>query len=370
LPSWKEDLEEEPEAAAPPSAPASLNELRSLPSWKDELDEAGEAERPSAPPAFTDPFGFDDDEVTGEFTPSGRPGVPTAPTDPEDMARLLNSVPEPPPEDEPESEPVSAVQAVREEAATAEEQPAVHDIALDQVRGFQDLPLEAQLLLARTAVLHTLRADEELSDFAAALVTRGSVGIMPTISDISAKIARAGEVVFTEGSLADGLLLRVVALLDETTVAVWDRESLEEAMADCPWVSEELRSLADRLQALSGATLGPLGDRLDDSLRTAVTDRLEVRVVESHEALVEAGRPVPGLFIVGAGRIEVLDGDEVSDELGPGDILFASEVMTAGAAPATARAGKGGAVVLHAKRAVAHELMLVVPPLLEVLSGF
>jgi hypothetical protein len=35
----------------------------------------------------------------------------------------------------------------------------------------------------------------------------------------------------------------------------------------------------------------------------------------------------------------------------------------------TARAGKSGAVTLFATRAVAHELLLSVPPLIEILAG-
>jgi hypothetical protein len=78
------------------------------------------------------------------------------------------------------------------------------------------------------------------------------------------------------------------------------------------------------------------------------------------------------LFIVGAGRIE-LGTDAASagseGELGPGDFLFAPQVLSAGSAPTAARAGASGALLMAADRHAAHELMLSVPPLLELLAG-
>jgi CRP-like cAMP-binding protein len=105
-------------------------------------------------------------------------------------------------------------------------------------------------------------------------------------------------------------------------------------------------------------------------LRAAVTDRCEVRILEPAEIIVKEGEPVTGIYIIGAGRIEIVDGEgEVQDELGPGDFLFSTEVMAAGPAPATARAGPDGTLLLFAGRHVAHELMVSVPPLLEILAG-
>ena len=92
--------------------------------------------------------------------------------------------------------------------------------------------------------------------------------------------------------------------------------------------------------------MGPLGDRLDDGLRAEVTKRCEVKRLLPGEVLVEVGAELPGMHIVGVGRIEIVDaeGERVADELAAGDFLFASEVMSHGSAPATARAGEGGAL--------------------------
>jgi hypothetical protein len=245
----------------------------------------------------------------------------------------------------------------------------VDGVALEGVRGFEDLPEDAQLKLAASAVVSELAVDEEVLSFAAALVTNGRVGIMPAIADVAAGLAQPGDVVFTRGTLEEGVLLRVVALQAGTRVATWSIDALEQALSDCPWVGDELRLVADRFQALAGSVLGPLGDRLDDSLRGLVMPKLEVRAYGPGEVIVEQGNPVPGLHVVGAGRLEIVEANSVTGELSPGDFLFADEVLAAGKAHATARAGQTGALLLVASRTVAHELLVSVPPLLEILAS-
>lgn len=276
----------------------------------------------------------------------------------------------------PSIEPTLEVPAPSEEKpapapspAGVEGPPIVDGIALDQVRGFEDLPEDAQQKLAASAVMTELGPDEEVLSFAAALVTQGRVGIMPAIADVAAGIAQPGDVVFTRGTLDEGVLLRVVALQAGTRVATWSTESLAAALSDCPWVADELRLVADRFQALAGSVLGPLGDRLDDSLRGLVTPKLDVRAYGPGEIIVTQGKPVPGLHVVGAGRVEIIEGEAITEELTAGEFLFSAEVLAAGKAHATARAGPGGALLLVASRSVAHELLVSVPPLLEILAG-
>jgi CRP-like cAMP-binding protein len=250
-----------------------------------------------------------------------------------------------------------------------ERDPHIRDVVLGEVRGLEDLPPEGQVSLVRQAAIETLNTEEEVSSFGLALVVRGAVNVMPTIADVSCARASKGEIVWSQGNLEDGVALRLVAAEDSTEVAVWDASVLNAAVRDLPWVIEDLKTLADRYQALAGVAMGPMGERLDDALRSMVTDRCEVKRLLAGEELVEKGKPVGGMYIIAAGRIEIADGDAVDSELGPGDFLFASQVLSGGAAPHSARAGKGGALVLFAGRHVAHELLLSVPPLLEVFAG-
>jgi hypothetical protein len=71
------------------------------------------------------------------------------------------------------------------------------------------------------------------------------------------------------------------------------------------------------------------------------------------------------MHIVGCGRVELDNGGGAS----PGEFLFAAEILGGGKAKESARAGKTGALVLFAPRSVAHEMLVSVPPLLEILAG-
>jgi len=246
--------------------------------------------------------------------------------------------------------------------------PSVLGVRLSSVRGLQDLSIESQQVLARRAKLEVLQPEEEISSFAVALVVKGDVGIVPAVSDIPCGYAQKGDVVFTRGSLAGGVALSVVAGPDGAAVAAWDQAALDVALGDSPWVGDELLEVADRFQAMAGATMGPLGQRLDESLMASVFAKAEVRLLFAGDLLVEAGRPVQGLAVVGAGRIEILGPEGKLQELHPGDLVFPSATPASAPAPASARAGAGGALVLQVGRHETHELLVSVPPLLEVLA--
>jgi CRP-like cAMP-binding protein len=244
-------------------------------------------------------------------------------------------------------------------------EPALQGVKLADVRGLEDLPPETQAELVGRARIEVLGPDEEVNAFGLALVLKGSVSVMPAIADVACARASVGEPVFCQGNLENGVAVRVVAHSEGAELAVWQAEDFESAMASCPWVAEELRTVADRFQALAGATMGPLGDSLDESMRALVTDRTEVKRLEAGEELLSAGNPLPGLHIVGAGSLEIEGGDEAL----PGDLLFAQLLLGGGATPKTVRAGDQGALVLFVDRSSAHELMMSVPPLLEVLAS-
>jgi CRP-like cAMP-binding protein len=196
---------------------------------------------------------------------------------------------------------------------------------------------------------------------------------MPAIADVACGTASARDLVYGRGSLSEGVALRLVAREPQTEIAVWDFASIEPPLAECPWVLDELREVADRYQALAGVAMGPMGERLDDSLRAMVLARCRLVRLLPHEVLVHRGKPVGGLYIVGAGRVEVVASEDaeaaIESELGPGEFLFPMQVLSAGPAPSVARAGAAGALLMAADRHAAHELLVSVPPLLELLAG-
>jgi hypothetical protein len=247
----------------------------------------------------------------------------------------------------------------------------IFGLKLSEIRGLEDLPDEAQQELARTVEIHLIDDEEEVTGFGLALVLEGRVSVMPAVMDVVCVSAGRGELIFGEGHVGDGVALKVVASQDQTRVACWPIEQFAEAIAPCPWVRDELRRVGDKLQAQVGAAMGPMGEKLDEQLRAMVLDRCTVKLLLPGELVAEAGKSLPGMTIVGAGRLELTDqqGHELpGGALGPGDFVFASELLRAAPAPASVRAGRAGALVIFADRKTAHELMMSVPPLIEVLS--
>ena len=152
-------------------------------------------------------------------------------------------------------------------------------------------------------------------------------------------------------------------------IATWSDDDVARVLASAPSFASKLGELADHIQVRVGVALGPLGERLDFALRTEIVDRLETRHLKEGEVVVGAGKPVPGMIVVGAGSLELVDGTTTMQDVNPGEFLFADAILGGGLAPHTARAGRGGATILFGGRLLAQELLVTCPPLLELFAG-
>jgi hypothetical protein len=249
--------------------------------------------------------------------------------------------------------------------------PATTGVSLEGVEALSDLPDDARASFAGAARVQLLARDEEISGFALALVLEGSVDLAATIVDASARRLEKGAVLRARGTIEHIAPVRLIGAADSSRVATWGEPAVEQAFRTCPWVEDDLRAAGDRLQAEVGATMGPLGERLDPALRADVMTKLTLRVLAEHEVFAERGKAIPGFLVVGAGELELLgEGDAPAGEaLRAGDFLFPTEVLRAAPAPATVRAAAGGALILFAERRVAQELLVTCPPLLEIFAG-
>lgn len=242
-------------------------------------------------------------------------------------------------------------------------------LSLEDIGALSDLPNDVRDLLTEVARVEELGKDEEVAGFGAALVIRGHASVCATIVDTPAHNARVATLIPTRGSLAEGTAIRVVAGQGGAHVAVWNQAVLDVALKSCPWVLDELRTTADRLQALAGATMGPLGDH-PETVRNQVTERLQVHVVQPFEVIAEQGGKLPWLAVVGAGHLELLKGEpaRVTGDVRPGDFLFPGVVVRDVPAPTTVRAGAGGAVLLVGDPTFAREILTGSPPLIGILG--
>jgi hypothetical protein len=296
------------------------------------------------------------------------PAAPSPPRPPPraDAPRTAPQVSAPPKPQPPRAVP-APVPAPEPEATTA----STNGVELSGIEALTDLPDDARIAFANAAVVETLAREDEVSGFALALVLEGSVDVSATIVDAAAQRLEVGAVVRSRGTIEHTTPLRLVGATDRSRVATWDETAVTEAFRTCPWVEDELRATGDRLQALVGITMGPLGERLDPSLRADFTSRLKLRALAEHEVIATKGTTTPGLLVVGAGELELLgdDGTPSGAVVKAGEFLFPQEVLRAGVAPSTVRASEGGALVLVAERGAAHELLLTCPPLLEIFAG-
>jgi hypothetical protein len=334
---------------SPESVPADGS---SIPAPQSDLPTQPRIERP---PPFR-PRAY---ELSGEGAEGAR--LPTLPSpaasaDLASSARALETVP-----------PAAGGALLSAEVSPLDAPPGVDGLAFESVEALADLPEEAQAELAECATLVALTSSQEfLLREGVALVTHGQVHVTLPFSDVSGERVSGGAVVAARGSVEAGPL-RLIADAERTRLVTWTDAQLARAMSDCPWVQDDLRQLADRLQAHASAGLGPLGERLDDALRAAVYERLQVRVLAPAESVAERGKPLKGLFVVAVGALSVGAGG--GESIGAGQFVFPSCVIGAGPAPADVKAGPKGGVVLFATRPVAHELMMSVPPLLEILAS-
>jgi hypothetical protein len=237
------------------------------------------------------------------------------------------------------------------------------------LEAFADLPEEMHEELARAARVQDLAAEEEVAGFGVALVLEGEASVCTSIVDTPALHAVARTLVPSRGSLADGMPLRVVAASTGARVAVWDQATIDDALRTCPWVVDELRDAADRLQALAGATIGPLGD-LNEERLGALLDRLGLQVMHEGTTVVLSGHPMPGLIVVGAGTVELIEDDQEAPigAARPGDLIFAGALLMGQPAPATARAAAGGALLLVGDHRTLRELFEQIPELIPLLN--
>lgn len=310
-------------------------------------------------------------ESQGALKAAVEAAAPAPEPEPEPEAPQEETEAAPPEEAEaaPQDEPQPEAEASPDPQTAIPSIPPARLLDLENVEAFSDMPDETREAFAAAATIHELNEGEEIATFALAYVIQGAFEVAATMVDAAAGRLEAGQVLRSRGTTEENVPIRMIAAAGPGTVATWSDTSVEEAFRTIPWVEDDLRAAADKMQTLVGITIGPLGERLDMSIREQVVSKLKMRPLIPAEIVVNKGESVPGLLLVGIGELELMKGDEIAGVVGSGEFLFPTEVLGMGDAPYTARAGKGGALVMFGDRGVAQELLVTCPPLLEVFAG-
>lgn len=323
---------------------------------------------PSAPPAPVS-VAPEPDVAMPDIEPYVPPPSELGTIPPAEVAAVTASALPPPATAVISEPPKAASEAPPPEAPPPPSPEAAKRLDLDNVEAFSDLPDDAREAFAAAATIHTLNEGEEIGSFALAYVISGSFDVAATVVDAPAVRLNDGAVLRSRGTTDENVPIRMICAKGQSLVATWSDAAVDEAFRTIPWVEEDLRAAADRVQTLVGITIGPLGERLDPSIRETIMAKLTMRPLIAKEIIVHAGEPVPGLLLVGIGELELVKDDKVTGIVGSGEFLFPTEVLGAGSAPTTARAGPGGALVMFGDRRIAQELLVTCPPLLEVFAG-
>ncbi len=260
----------------------------------------------------------------------------------------------------------SVAVALRGGSRPSEQAGAPVDLVLHDA--FADVPAE-QLALFQELADHRLFArGEGLSGFGLAIVLSGNFSAVSVVSDMAAARIDAGSVLRNRCAAQGVADVRLVCRSDCGFVAVWSEGAVVQAFRALPWVEQELCDRANRVHALVGATLGPLGDELDAGLLADLASHMHVRVLVAGELLVGQGELLPGFIVVGVGVLDVFLEGKPCSKAGPGDLLFSSTLLDGAVVPATVRASSSGAVVLVVDRPEVERLLMTFPPLLDLLA--
>ncbi len=303
---------------------------------------------------------------------AGQPQEPKAPTREAASTPVPDGAPTGPLPVEPttaQSEPVPAQETAPADAVRESLSPRA-ELSIESFEAFADLPDDLRETLQKSAFVMSLKEGAEIPSFALAIVLAGDVDVAAHGVDAPAVRLPTGHVLYGRGSIESDVPMRLLGTGTGTEVAVWSRDDIAPIMKSCSWVEDDLRASADPVLAAVGVTIGAFGARLDPTLRGIVTARLAVHSLGAGDVLFQAGKVVPGLFVVGAGIIELVQDGVVTGTLGPGDFIFPSAVVGGVTkAQAEARAADSGALVLSCDRKAAQELLMTCPPLLEILAS-
>jgi len=327
-----------------------------------------------------DPWADTDGPKSSARTPSRRPGAVQVAFEEDEVvtsAKPHPARPPPPPrrqEPPPAATPHPPAQATpppvpeRPQAVAHDPSPPPAPLDLSCIDAFGDVPDDVRARFATAASVRIVGRGEEIPGFALAFIADGAADVRAVGVDTAATSLPAGTVLRARGTLEGTIPLRLVCASDRATVATWNEVDVAGVFGPCPWVEDDLRAAGDRVQALAGLSLGPLGRSAYDQVRPVLAERLILRALAAGEPLLRESEPVQGLFAVGCGDVELTGGDEQPTVLAAGAFVFPAETLSMGRAPLTARAGSAGALVLFADRSTTQELLVTQPLLLELLS--
>jgi len=242
----------------------------------------------------------------------------------------------------------------------------------EQFEVLADVPDDAREALVQKSEKVALLPEESAAAPALVIVMQGEVEVRAPGFVTQLDVISAGQVrILFPFAPADGSLQLVGGPKGARYLAL-GLDAIELMRASAPWVVQELEPASDDLHVVAGVLRGRHGARLDGPMLDAILGRAKTMRLAPGAKVVKQGEAVRALIFVGAGELTMRAGDEsaaqVLETVDLGEVLYATELLGRRAAPSTVRAGERGALVIVATRGATEELLVTVPPLLELLG--
>ncbi|MBL8718702.1 MAG: cyclic nucleotide-binding domain-containing protein [Myxococcales bacterium] len=252
--------------------------------------------------------------------------------------------------------------------------PSARDIVLDPERFevLADVPDDAREALVQASEKQVLLPDEQQVAPPMVVVLSGELEVRAPGYVTRLDVIGQGQVrLLAALAPASGQLQLLGGPKGARYLAV-PQEAVEALHVAAPWVVQELEPASDDVHVVAGALTGKLGARLDGGILDAVLSRAKTMRLAPHAPVVKQGEVVRALIFVGAGELSLRTGSDADameiGTLDPGEVLFPAELLAREPAPSTVRAGEQGALVIVATRSATEEMLVTVPPLLELLG--
>jgi hypothetical protein len=242
----------------------------------------------------------------------------------------------------------------------------------DQFEVLADVPDDAREALVMQSEKVALLPDESASAPAMVVVLQGEIDVRSRGHVTKLDSISQGQVrLLVAFAPAEGNL-EVVGGPKGARYLALGISGIELLRAAAPWVVQELEPASDDVHVVAGILRGRHGARLDGPMLDAILSRAKTMRLAPGATVVRQGEAVRALIFVGAGELTIRGGNDADAQilqtLVPGEVLYSTELLGRVPAPSTVRAGDQGALVIVATRAATEELLVTVPPLLELLG--
>lgn len=236
--------------------------------------------------------------------------------------------------------------------------------SIHAIPSFCKLGKGKKLALSQSVEIVRPASGDEINVTGLIFVAHGEVQVSAAVSDIAPVTLERGAALRGQSSMGVPLALRCIAVGEGVVLLRWSVGDLAEALVDARTTDDELRELADPVQAACGAALGPFADGIGEETLRVLLQRMQLKRLKPGEVFVQKGQPLPGVCVLGLGELHA----EALRDYGPGDVPFAESALACEPLELTLTAGSKGALLWVGTRAALFELLTSAPTLLESLT--